>query len=157
MVQRYETFSRHTIRHSPNTYEAHCQICETLAERTPRWGHRKTNHYHHGKEWPGTMIALSIELRRSYSSRLYSFIISTAHTECTNNHEQQCEICEPRNHIASQYVITWLNHKISQNVHQHNTYSRVSTQAIQRRIIFSDFRRYGGVTNLSFIFFFTNY
>ena len=135
--------------------EAHCQICETLAERTPRWVYRKTNHHHHGKEWPGTMIALSIELRRSYFSRLYTFIISTAHTECTNNHEQQCEICEPRNHIASQDVITWLNHKISQNVHQHNTYSSVSTQPIQRRVIFSDIYGCGGVLLfiLDFIYF----
>ena len=137
--------------------EAHCQVSKTLAKRTPGRFHRKTNHHHHGEEWPGTMIALSIELRRSYSSRLYSFIISTAHTECTNNHEQQCEIREPRNYITSQEVITWLNHKISLNVHKHDTYGSVSTQAIQRRVIFSDFRRYGGVTNLSFIFFFTNY
>lgn len=137
--------------------EAHRQVCKTLAERTPRWVHRKTNHHHHGEEWSGTMIALSIKLRRSYCSRLYTFIISTAHTECANNHEQQCEIREPRYHITSQYVITWLNHKISQNVHQHNTNSCISTQAIQRRVIFSDIRRCGGVTNLSFIFFFTNY
>ena len=91
------------------------------------------------------MIALNIELRRSYCPRLYTFIISTAHTECTNNHEQQCEICEPRNHIASQDVITWLNHKISLNVHQHDTYGSISTQAIQRRVIFSDIYGCGGV------------
>ena len=119
--------------------EAHCQICKALTKRTPRWVHRKTNHHHHGEEWPGTMIALSIELRRSYCSRLYTFIISTAHTECANNHEQQCEIREPWYHITSQYVITWLNHKISLNVHQHDTYGSVSTQTIQRRVIFSCF------------------
>ena len=135
--------------------EAHCQICKTLTERTPGWLHHKANHHHHGEEWPGTMIALSIELRRSYCSRLYSFIISTAHTERTNNHEQQCEIREPRNHTTSQEVITWLNHKISLNVHQHNTYCCVSTQAIQRRVIFSDIYRYGGVLLfiLAFIYF----
>lgn len=102
------------------------------------------------------MIALSIELRRSYYSGLYSFIISTAHTECTNNHKQQCEIREPRNHITSQNVITWLNHKISLNMHQHNTYSSVSTQAIQRRVIFSDIYGYGGgvlLFILAFIYF----
>lgn len=124
--------------------EAHRQVCKTLAERTPRWGHRKTNHHHHGEKWPGTMIALSIELRRSYFSRLYTFIISTAHTECANNHEQQCEIREPRNYITSQEVITWLNHKISLNVHQNNAYCCVSTQAIQRRVIFSDIYGCGG-------------
>ena len=91
------------------------------------------------------MIALNIELRRSYCPRLYTFIISTAHTECANNHEQQCEICEPRNHISSQDVITWLNHKISLNVHQHDTYGSISTQAIQRRVIFSEIRWYGGL------------
>ena len=81
--------------------KAHCQICKALTKRTPGWFHRKANHHHHGEEWPGTMIALNIELRRSYCSRLYSFIISTAHTERTNNHEQQCEIREPRNYITS--------------------------------------------------------
>lgn len=134
--------------------EAHCQICKTLTERTPRWVHHKTNHHHHGKEWPGTMIALSIELRWSYCSRLYSFIISTAHTKCTNNHEQQCEICEPWNHITSQDVITWLNHKISLTVHKHDTYCCVSTQTIQRRVIFSDIRRCGGVRILLLIYLF---
>lgn len=118
--------------------EAHCQICKTLTGRTPGWFHHKANHHHHGEEWPGTMIALSIKLCRSYSSRLYSFIISTAHTKCTNNHEQQCEICEPRYHITSQEVITRLNHKISLNVHKHDTYGSISTQAVQRRVIFSD-------------------
>lgn len=68
--------------------EAHCQVSKTLAKRTPGRFHRKTNHHHHGEEWPGTKIALSIKLRRSYCPRLYTFIISTAHTECTNNHEQ---------------------------------------------------------------------
>ena len=130
--------------------EAHRQVCKALAEGAPRRVYRKTNHHHHGKEWPGTMIALNIELRRSYCSRLYTFIISTAHTECANNHEQQCEICEPRNHIASQDVITWLNHKISLNVHQHDTYGSISTQAIQRRVIFSEIYGCGGV--LLFIF-----
>lgn len=124
--------------------EAHRQVCKTLAERTPRWVHHKTNHHHHGEEWPGTMIALSIELSRSYCSRFDSFIITTAHTESTNNHEQQCEICEPRNHITSQDVITWLNHKISLNVHQHDTYGCVGTQTIQRRVIFSDIYGCGG-------------
>ena len=51
-----------------------------------------------------------------------------------------CEIREPRDHITSQDVITWLNHKISLNVHQHDTYCCVSTQTIQRRVIFSDIR-----------------
>lgn len=88
---------------------------------------------------------VNIELLRSYCSRLYSLIISTAHTESTNNHEQLCEICEPRNHIASQDVITWLNHKISPNVHQHDAYGCVSTQTIQRRVIFSDIYGCGGV------------
>ena len=129
--------------------ETHCQVSKTLAKRSPGRFHRKTNHHHHGEEWPGTMIALSIELRRSYSSRLYSFIISTAHTECTYNHEQQCEIREPRNYITCQDVITWLNHKISLNVHQHDTYCCVSTQAVQRRVIFSDI--YGCVGGLLFI------
>lgn len=120
--------------------EAYCQVSKALTERTPGRFHRKTNHHHHGEEWPGTMIALSIELSRSYCPRLYTFIISTAHTECTNNHKQQCEIREPRNHITCQDVITWLNHKISLNVHQHNTYGCISTQAIQRRVIFPDIR-----------------
>ena len=118
--------------------KAHSQVCKALTERTPGWFHHKANHHHHGEEWPGTMIPLSIELRRSYCSRLYTFIISTTHTECTNNHEQQCEIREPRNHITSQEVITWLNHKISLNVHKHDTYGSVSTQSIQRRVILSD-------------------
>ena len=107
--------------------KAHRQVCKTLAKRTPGRFHRKTNHHHHGEEWPGTMIALSIELRRSYCSRLDSLIISTAHTECTNNHEQQCEIREPRNHITSQDVNTRLNHKINLNVHKHYAYGCVST------------------------------
>ena len=124
--------------------EAHRQVCKTLAERTPGWFHHKTNHHHHGEEWPDTMIALSIKLRRSYCSRLYTFIISTAHTECANNHEQQCEIREPWYHITSQDVITWLNHKISLDVHQHNTYSSVSTQPIQRRVISLTFADMGG-------------
>lgn len=128
--------------------EAHCQICKTLAERTSRWVHRKTNHHHHGEEWPGTMIALSIELHRSYLSQLYTFIISTAHTEYTNNHKQQCEIREPWYHITSQDVITWLNHKINLNVHQNNTYSSVSTQSIQRGVIFSYFCWCGGKLSL---------
>ena len=46
--------------------EAHCQICKALTEQTSGWFHHKANHHHHGEEWPGTMIALSIELRRSY-------------------------------------------------------------------------------------------
>ena len=124
--------------------KAHRQVCKALTESTQGWFHHKANHHHHGKEWPGTMIALSIELRRSYCSRLYTFIISTAHTECTNNHKQQCEIREPRNHTTSQDIITWLNHKISLNVHKHDTYCCVSTQTIQRRVIFSDIRRCGG-------------
>lgn len=97
------------------------------------------------------MIPLSIELRRSYCTRLYTFIITTAHTKCTINHEQQCKIREPRNHITSQDVITWLNHKISLNVHQHNTNSSVSTQPIQRRVIFSDIYGCGGGWVLLFI------
>lgn len=107
--------------------KAHRQVCKALTERTPGWFHHKANHHHHGKEWPCTMIALSIELRWSYCSRLYTFIISTAHTERTYNHEQQCEIREPRNHTTSQDVITWLNRKISPNVHQHNAYGCVGT------------------------------
>ena len=125
--------------------EAHRQVGEALAERAPRWFHHKTYHHHHGEERPCAVIPLGIKFGWSYRSRLHSLIITAAHGECTDNHKEQCKVGEPRNHVTRQNIHTWLDCHVSLYVHQHDAYGSVSTQAIQRRVIFSDIPRYGGV------------
>ena len=124
--------------------ETHRQVGEALAESAPRWFHHKTYHHHHGEERPRAVIPLGIKLGRSYRSRLHSLIITTTHRECADYHKEQGEIGEPRYHLTSQEVITWLSSHISHYVHQHDSHSSIGTQTIQRRVIFSDILRYGG-------------
>lgn len=100
--------------------ETHRNISKTLAERAPRRFHHKANRHHHGEERPRAVIPLGIKLDWRNRPRFHTFIIATTHAECTDNHEEQGEVGEPRYHLTRQNVRTRLDSHICLYVHQHN-------------------------------------